>query len=190
MLPITDDTVLMLAYAQGDAAAFEQLYLRHKQGLYGFIQRQSPRTAWVDDLFQDSWLAVVKARADYSPTAAFRTWLYGIARNKLIDRIRLHEPALLGDFVSEEAGDPYERFAAPARSDPARILLDKRTGMALDAALRGLPAVQREVFLLREQAEMSLEDIASLVGVPMETAKSRLRYAMAKLKLALAGELP
>jgi len=187
MQPAHDDTALMLAYAGGEAVAFERLYALHKAGLYGFLHRQSPRTAWVDDVFQETWLAVVNARHDYRPTASFRTWLFGIARNKLIDRIRLKEPALLGDFLNEDDEDPLARVAADSRQEPASRLAGKQAGQALDTALRALPAVQREVFLLREQADMSLEDIAALTGVPMETAKSRLRYAVAKLKATLAG---
>lgn len=185
-----DDGDLMLAYAAGEAAAFEQLYARHRRGLYGFLQRQTPRAAWVDDLFQETWLAVIQARAAYRPTAAFRTWLYGIARNKLIDRIRQREAALLADFVSDPDDSPAKDLVADDKAhDPVGTITSRRQGEALHLALRTLPAVQREVFLLREQAGMSLADIAALVGVPLETARSRLRYAIARLRLALAEEL-
>ncbi|WP_269531103.1 RNA polymerase sigma factor [Chitinimonas sp. BJYL2] len=182
-----DDAALMLAYAAGDAAAFERLYALHRQGLYGFLHRQAPRAVWVDDLFQEAWLAVVKARADYRPEAAFKTWLYGIARNKLIDRIRQQEPTLLADFAGhDDDTDPLARLPASAANDPVAVLDKLQTGQALDIALRTLPAVQREAFLLREHAGMELDAIAALTGVNMETAKSRLRYAVAKLKTALA----
>lgn len=185
-----DDADLMLAYGAGEAAAFEQLYARHRRGLYGFLQRQTPRAAWVDDLFQETWMAVIQARAGYRPSAAFRTWLYGIARNKLIDRIRQREAALLADFVADPDDEPLDRLAADdGGRDPAGALASRRQGEALHLALRTLPAVQREVFLLREQADMSLPEIAALVGVPLETAKSRLRYAVARLRLALAEEV-
>ncbi|WP_374355215.1 RNA polymerase sigma factor [Chitinimonas sp.] len=185
--PVQTDEALMLAYARGEAAAFEQLYARHRQGLYAFIGRQCPRRAWVDDLFQETWMSVVKAREGYAPTAAFRIWLFGIARNKLIDRIRRHEPALLADFVGPEEDDPMARLPDAGNHDPQAQLADKQLRQSLDAALRALPASQREAFLLREQAGMSLDEIASLTGVSMETAKSRLRYAVARLKAALAG---
>lgn len=183
------DEALMLAYAGGEATAFNTLYERHRSGLYGFLHRQSPRTAWVDDLFQETWLAVVKVRDDYRPTAAFRTWLYGIACNKLIDRVRLHEPSLLADFASAEAdeADPLDRVADEAQLAPDDAAASRQVAAQLDAALRSLPANQREAFLLREQVGMSLNEIAALTGVSMETAKSRLRYAVARLKSALAG---
>lgn len=186
---LPEDARLMLAYAAGDASAFERLYALHRSGLYGFLHRQCPRPSWVDDLFQETWLAVVRARADYQPNAAFRTWLYGIARNKLIDRLRLHEPALLADFLpqGEDDEDPLARHAAEPTQDPAQQLANHQLGQALEQALRTLPAAQREVFLLREQADMGLDEIAALTGVPAETAKSRLRYAVAKLKAVLAG---
>lgn len=185
-----DDQTLMLAYAAGDAAAFETLYQRHRRGLYGFLNRQSPRSAWVDDLFQETWMSVVRVRADYKPTAQFRTWLYGIARNKLIDRIRLHEPALLGDLIrseNEDGGDPIARHADPQQRGPEALVADGQAAAAIAAALAALPPAQREAFLLREQADMSLEEIARLTGVSTETAKSRLRYAVAKLKTALTA---
>lgn len=186
-----DDGALMLAYAAGDAAAFEQLYARHRRGLYAYLQRQAPRPGWVDDLFQETWLAVIGARAGYRPSAAFRTWLYGIARNKLIDRIRRSDAVLLSDFLAEDGddGELLDRLGADAGRDPAQLLARRRDGDALHAALRTLPAPQREVFLLREQADMSLTEIAALVGVPLETAKSRLRYAIARLRAALAEEV-
>lgn len=186
-----DDGALMLAYAAGDAAAFEQLYARHRRGLYAYLQRQAPRPGWVDDLFQETWLAVIGARAGYRPSAAFRTWLYGIARNKLIDRIRRSDAVLLSDFLAEDGddGELLDRLGADAGHDPAQLLARRRDGDALHAALRTLPAPQREVFLLREQADMSLTEIAALVGVPLETAKSRLRYAIARLRAALAEEV-
>lgn len=187
-----DDGALMLAYAAGDAAAFEQLYARHRRGLYAYLHRQAPRPGWVDDLFQETWLAVIGARADYRPSAAFRTWLYGIARNKLIDRIRRSDAVLLSDFFADDDGDacePLDRLGADTGHDPAQLLARRRDGEALHAALRTLPAPQREVFLLREQADMSLTEIAALVGVPLETAKSRLRYAIARLRAALAEEV-
>lgn len=182
------DEALMLAYAGGEAMAFTSLYERHRSGLYGFLHRQSPRAAWVDDLFQETWMSVVKARADYRPTAAFRTWLYGIARNKLIDRVRLHEPSLLADFAAaDDDGDPMAHVADDGQFDPADAAASRQTAAMLDAALRALPANQREAFLLREQVGMSISEIAALTGVSTETAKSRLRYAVARLKTALAG---
>ncbi|ANQ83168.1 RNA polymerase sigma factor [Azoarcus olearius] len=186
-----DDGALMLAYAAGDATAFEQLYARHRRGLYAYLQRQAPRPGWVDDLFQETWLAVIGARAGYRPSAAFRTWLYGIARNKLIDRIRRSDAVLLSDFLADDGddGELLDRLGADAGHDPAQLLARRRDGDALHAALRTLPAPQREVFLLREQADMSLTEIAALVGVPLETAKSRLRYAIARLRAALAEEV-
>lgn len=186
-----DDGALMLAYAAGDTAAFEQLYARHRRGLYAYLQRQAPRPGWVDDLFQETWLAVIGARAGYRPSAAFRTWLYGIARNKLIDRIRRSDAVLLSDFLADDGddGELLDRLGADAGHDPAQLLARRRDGDALHAALRTLPAPQREVFLLREQADMSLTEIAALVGVPLETAKSRLRYAIARLRAALAEEV-
>jgi len=187
------DEVLMLAFAAGDLAAFDSLYARHRRGLYAFLARLLPyATHWVDDIFQDVWLNVARSRHRYRPEAQFRTWLYQIARNRTIDYLREHQPVLAAELIatgSPDEGDPLDRLPAPDLETPEDTLARKQRAQHLGRALTALPPVQREVFLLREQAEMSLEQIAKLTGVNAETAKSRLRYAIAKLRAALGGKL-
>lgn len=186
----SSDEALMQQYAAGVMTAFDTLYHRHRSGLYGFIWQQCRDQGLCDEVFQDTWLRVTRSRADYQPTAAFRTWLYQIARNRLIDLLRLRKPELLADGADDDdaSADPY---AAIASNDdgPEEALDRKQQAMALQAAISALPAVQREAFLLREHAECTLEDIARLTGVNTETAKSRLRYAVNKLRAALRGRV-
>ncbi|MBB5020323.1 RNA polymerase sigma-70 factor (ECF subfamily) [Chitinivorax tropicus] len=182
------DEVLMQRYAAGDMAAFETLYTRHRRGLYAFISRQSPQPAWVDDIFQDTWLAVTRARQTYQSTAQFRTWLYQIARHRLIDLIRQRDPLKLAELEADEEHDAVAGIASD-RPGPDQQLEAHQQHQRLNQALAALPANQREAFLLREHGELSIDDIAQLTGVSTETAKSRLRYAIAKLKSALMGSV-
>jgi RNA polymerase sigma-70 factor (ECF subfamily) len=190
------DEALMLAFAGGDLAAFDALYARHKRGLHAFVARLlAGQRIDVDDVFQDVWLAVARSRAGYRPSARFRTWLFQIARNRVIDLLREKRPLPASELQSrdDEHGDDPDPIAAipddGARS-PEALLERGRQAQAIARALAALPAVQREAFLLREHGELPLEEIARLTGVNAETAKSRLRYAVAKLRAALRGTWP
>ncbi len=186
------DEALMLAFAAGDMAAFDALYHRHRLGLYAFIARLLTRQeVAVDDVFQEAWLAVARSRTSYRPTAKFRTWLFQIARNRSIDLLRERRPLLaseLGTF--EDDADPFASIADSSALPPDLELDRADKAAAIATALAALPAVQREAFLLREHGDLPLEEIARVTGVNVETAKSRLRYAVAKLRAALRGIWP
>lgn len=177
------DEDLMLAYRDGNAGAFDQLYQRHKGPLYRYLVRQCRDAAAAEELFQDVWLNLVRARAGYTVTARFSTYLYRLAHNRLIDHYRRRVPAALVSFDDEDAAPevPAGREVEPhvayeARAQAARVL----------QVLEALPAAQREAFVLQQEAGLSLEEIAEATGVARETAKSRLRYAMAKLREGLS----
>lgn len=187
------DEALMQAFAAGDAAAFDMLYARHRRGLYGYLARLLPTEAGAaDDLFQETWLRVARGRAAYRPRAAFRTWLFTIARHLAIDHLRRHRPVLASELlgVDAEAGDcdvdPLERIADDPSTQPDAQASARQQAQRLRDALAALPAVQREAILLREHGEHSLDEIARITGVNVETAKSRLRYAIGKLRGMLA----
>lgn len=187
--PVESDEALMLAFAAGDMAAFDTLYARHRRGLYGFLGRMVPATM-LDDLFQDVWLRVAKSRASYRPQAQFRTWLFQIAHHRAVDWLRERRPDLVTAAANDEGDDPLDAIADEHNPAPDTRLERKQVGEQLARALASLPAEQREAFLLREHSEMSLEEIATLTGVNAETAKSRLRYAINKLRVALKGTWP
>jgi RNA polymerase sigma-70 factor, ECF subfamily len=182
------DEDLMTAYAAGDAAAFDALYARHKGGVYRYLVRQCGNAGTADELFQDVWMNVIRARAGYEPTAKFTTWLYRIAHNRLIDHWRATGRA---DFVSagaDDDDDPLDGIAG-ARSDEPDIRAGAREiGARITQALAALPAAQREAFLLHQEGELDLSQIAELTGAGVETVKSRIRYAQAKLRAEL-GDL-
>ena len=178
--PETADEALMLAYAAGDTSAFEQLYSRHRNRLYRYLLRQVRNPALADEFFQDIWQRVIAAREGWKPEAAFTTWLFRIAHNRLTDHWRAlkHRPPAPAD------GD--ERAArVPDPDTPERNLSEFEQRRRLQLALAELPEDQREVLQLRLGQELSLEEIGQITGVGRETVKSRLRYAMDKLRTRL-----
>ncbi len=176
---ITDEA-LMLGYGRGEAGAFETLYARHRGPLFRFLQRALREQALAEEVFQDVWQRVIAARARYRPEAKFTTWLYQIAHNRLADhwRAKAHRPA-----APEDAEERLAHVADP--HNPERTLSDFEQRRRLQLALEELPPDQREAVLLRLEQELTLEEIGTITGVGRETVKSRLRYALDKLRARL-----
>jgi RNA polymerase sigma-70 factor (ECF subfamily) len=181
------DEELMRRYGGGDAGAFETLYRRHRGPVYRFLLRQVNDTASAEELFQDVWMRVIDARGRYEARAKFSSWVYAIAHNRLMDFYRASgKVKFLAPEQAEEALDNM-----PADELPPEALIDrKRAAARLLAALAELPAVQREAFLLQQEGDLSVEEIGAATGVSRETAKSRLRYALAKLRASLTSVMP
>jgi RNA polymerase sigma factor (sigma-70 family) len=170
------DEELMLAYRHGDAGAFETLYKRHRGALYRFVLRAIKQRPAAEELFQEVWIRVIEARSRYAPQARFTTWLYTIAHNLLVDHWRKKGLKVVNlDEIDEVASADDPARQAEARESIARFL----------HALESLPAAQREAFLLHEEAGLTVAQIAAATGSNEEAAKSRLRYAMVKLKAAV-----
>jgi RNA polymerase sigma-70 factor (ECF subfamily) len=179
------DEELMLAYAGGDAGAFEALYARHKGGLFRFVLRSVKSRGEAEELFQDVWTRVIEARARYAPQAKFTTWLYTIAHNRLVDHWRAKGLTLVS--MDDEASAAPEPVAPPA-SEPERQVQARQTLDRLRAALAALPLAQREAFLLHHEGGLGIAEIAAATGSAEEAAKSRLRYAMNKLREAIGDD--
>ena len=172
------DSALMLRYVDGDTTAFETLYRRHNDGLYRYLLRLSRHPETAEDVFQEVWGKIIKARANYRPTAKFTTFLYRVAHNCFIDHVRRnkrHTHAQI--FEPENQPDPSEQPEALTERSLAR--------RRLNAALLDIPDEQRDVFLLHEEAGLNLDEIASITDTNRETTKSRLRYAVKKLRAAI-----
>lgn len=172
------DEALVVAWNDGSMAAFETLYARYRGPLYRYFLRLSGDAAQANDLYQGCWEKVIRARKRFRPAGTFRAWLFRIAHNHAMDGFRRAAPMThLGDEETANPGpDPAEHAASAER--------DAR----LSAALAGLPAEQRDAILLKLEGGLDLEGIARATGVGRETAKSRLRYATARLRQALSGE--
>lgn len=176
----TSDEELMLAFQAGDAGAFDTLYQRHRGRLFRFLVREAGSREAGEEIYQEAWLRLIKQRETYRVEAAFSTYLFRIAHNCLIDhlrkqgRLRQHEDSR--DELPETAScslSPEEEWGRHLSAE------------ALRGCMSDLPAEQREVFLLKEEGGFSLADIATIAGIDVEAAKSRLRYALKKLRLCL-----
>ena len=187
MIPQPDtDEALMLLYCKGDLLAFKELYQRHSHGLYRFISWRSPRREWVDEIVQDSWAALHTARTSYTPLSGFRTYLYQIARNRLIDLLRQKESQLVQENDDTELNGTTD--IVHDGLSPEAALDKKQQSDRLHAAIRVLPNDQKEALVLQQFNGLSLEEIAMVTAVPVETVKSRLRYAMQKLRSQLHSQ--
>jgi len=173
----------MLAYRGGESAAFEALYGRWRGPLYRYFRRQCGHAGQADELFQDVFMRVIGASANYEPTAKFTTWLFRIAHNRLVDHWRKLGREPVDPLPSDEDGNDCDFDPpAPDGAAPDREAERRELGAALLVALNELPEVQREAFLMAEEGGLTLEEIASICGVGRETIKSRLRYATGKLR--------
>lgn len=179
------DEELMLSYGQGEAAAFEALYRRHKGPLYRYLLRHSGQRGVAEELMQETWLSLIRQRERYTVQARFTTYLYRIAHTRLIDHYRRQGTAPV-DSISD-CGVEDEVLALPCNSGiwPEREMERRTQAERLRNRIRELPPAQREAFLLHEESGMDLNEIAEITGVSRETVKSRLRYAVAKLREGL-----
>ena len=175
----------MLRYAGGDLDAFQTLYERHRGGLYRYFLRQGNQLV-AEELFQDVWARVIQSRKRYRPKAAFKTWLYTLAHNRLVDHWRREGARPVEQSATDD--DRLEETLPDANPGPQRLVDLRDCLEQLLHLVSGLPDVQRQTFLLRHEAGMSLAEIAEAMSTRVETARSRLRYAMNRLRSAIAKE--
>lgn len=180
------DETLMLEFSCGDAAAFDRLYARHRGPLFRFLQRQCGHHAQAEELFQDVWMALISARARYSVEAKFTTYLYTVARHRVIDHFRRQGVRWQ---VIPEAGEMDFDAVPGSNPGPDAHVEATRTVSHLLSLVDALPPAQREVMLLRAEAGLTIEEIAQVTSAEPETVKSRLRYALDKLKRGMEGRL-
>lgn len=179
--PLPTDEELMQAVATGDEGALRELTGRWRRPLYAFLQRAADGRE-TDDLYQETWLRVVRAARAFDPRRRFSTWLFQIALNLSRDLRRRTLPETLPPDALEQAADPGAS-AAGVHGDARDAALDVRR------LLLGLPEAQREVVTLRLLDDVPEDEVAQIVGCPRGTVKSRLHLGLARLaELARAGE--
>ena len=174
------DDQLMLAFQKGRAKAFDNLYDKYRQTLFGYLFRHVNDDTLAEELFQDVWLRVVSSAQSYQGKGRFRSWLFAMAHNRLVDHYRRRQAD-----VTELNDEQLERTADIRAEEGQTALARQRLREDLDEVVRMLPMEQREVFYLREEAGLALKEIAEIQGITTEAAKSRLRYAYQKLRDAL-----
>lgn len=174
------DAELLQRYQRGDNAAFDTLYARWRLPLFTFLLRQSGRAKQeVEEVFQETWLKVIRNVDRYDAQHEFAPWLFRIARNCLTDRWR-HLAAVASIHVSDDAA--MAGAGSTGMFHPERRAASDDIQQRWQAALAMLPPAQREIVLLKLEADFDLATLADITGVPKETAKSRLRYGLDKLR--------
>jgi RNA polymerase sigma-70 factor (ECF subfamily) len=184
----TGDADLLRAHAAGDAQAFARLYDRYDRPCFRFIRRMlgSAHADAAEDLHQETWIAVSRSAGDFDARkGGVAAWLFTIARNKVFDHLRRQKVAVLAPANDDAALLTPDAGPSPLEAVEARQLAER-----LVAAVEALPLEQRGAFVLFADAGLSLEEVARVTGVGVETAKSRLRYAREKLRQVLADERP
>jgi len=167
------DEVLMVAFSRGQADAFGALFARYKQPLFGFFRRRVADPAQAEELTQETFIAVLRAAARYQPSALFRTYLYAVGFKIL--RAYRRKAAFRATFLGEQ----------PLGGEPA---IDNaiETQALMRQAVGRLERLDREVLLLREFEQLSYAEIAELLGLPLNTVRSRLFRARLALHDLLA----
>ena len=183
--PELPDEELMAAYQKGDLRAFEVLLARHHKGIYNFLYRFLGQSENVDEAFQEVFERVIRSTNAYVPTARFTTWLYTIARNYCIDlarKGRFRKTFSLDDSPGEDDSFSLGDRVSDKRPGPDQMASASNLEEKLTEALSQINPDQREVFLLREKQGLPFEEIAAVVGVSVNTVKSRMRYALTALQ--------
>jgi RNA polymerase sigma factor (sigma-70 family) len=181
-----DEAELLRAHGAGDPHAFARLYDRYDRPCFQFIRRMlgAAHGDAAEDLHQETWISISKNAAAFDPRkASFPAWMFTIARHKVWDHFRRQKLAVLASAQDDAAMMVPDPGPTPQAQVESRELAQK-----LVAAVEALPLAQRGVFVMFAQAGLSLEEISNAMGVAVETTKSRLRYARATLRLALAAE--
>ncbi|HYE97612.1 MAG TPA: sigma-70 family RNA polymerase sigma factor [Planctomycetota bacterium] len=168
---MVSDEALFLAFLRGESGPFEVLVRRHEAPLYRFLLRRATSAGQAEDLFQETWVGVLRGRHTYREGRPFRPWLYAIALNLARKAHGRPRPASL-DTVDE---------AVQAEPGIGRA----ETSDRVQAAVQALPEAQREVFLLSEYDGLPYAEIAELLGRPLGTVKSQMHYAIKQLRAHL-----
>jgi RNA polymerase sigma-70 factor (ECF subfamily) len=183
------DEDLMVLYQRGEVRAFELLLSRHRKPVFNFILRFVGDRETAEDLLQEAFMRVIKGAEAYKRQAKFTTWLYTIARNLCVDqtRRRKHRKHASLDAPIDTGDDSGTLLDVIPSNEMAsdRKSVNKQLHATMQRAVEGLSEEQREVFLMREFLDMPFKQIADVVGVPENTVKSRMRYALEKLRLEL-----
>jgi RNA polymerase sigma-70 factor (ECF subfamily) len=185
------DEALMIRFQSGDRSAFALLVRRHQTHLYNFALRQIRSPPVAEEVVQDAFVRVVQNASEFKHEARFTTWLYTIARNLCIDQMRKRalrkHPSLDEPKRAEQGEGPtLGEQTADSRANVERAAVGVEIRERVLAAVETLPEEQREVFLMREVSNLPFKEIAEIVGVPENTVKSRMRYALERLQAALS----
>jgi RNA polymerase sigma-70 factor (ECF subfamily) len=187
--PGESDEALIGRYARGEVPAFAELYRRHELRIWRYLERNVGDRASAEELLQEVWFAVARDATRYQPTSKFTSWLFAIARNRMLDALRRARPQLSLDTLGYEAPAVVGQLTTEPSVGPLAAAVVRDQALALGEALAELPREQRDAFLLQVEGDLSVEEVAQITGSSFETTKSRLRYARTKLRELLSEHL-
>ena len=185
----------MRQFCAGDGRAFHTLYTRHEKPLYRYVRRVlgASLVTQVDEVFQDTWMKLVDARDSWQPreNASFKTWLYTLAHHRAVDILRNSGREVSADegWADDDAKSAWQQWPAATAEQPEQKAFWNKAGQQLQHCLEGLPALQRAAFLLHHEDGLSLEEMTQVLNAEFETVKSRLRYALSKLRTCMGAHL-
>jgi RNA polymerase sigma-70 factor (ECF subfamily) len=182
-----DDAKVLAEYRAGDAEALGRLVEKYKRPLFGFILRFSEGREDVDEVFQEVWVRAIKNMNRYRQKNLL-SWLFRIAHNLMIDRIRQRRPVVSFDTPVHDGGVSIGELLTSPRLGPDDETGGHELGLRIETAAAQLPIEQREVFWLRMQADLSFKEIAKIQKCSINTALARMQYAVSKLRKELSGE--
>jgi RNA polymerase sigma factor (sigma-70 family) len=188
------DEDLMRQFCAGETHVFQLLYARHEKPLYRYLRRLlgHAEASQAEDVFQDTWIKLVDARDNWQArdNATFKTWLYTLAHHRAIDILRKsgRELSVEGNATADD-GDPWQLWPATQAEQPEQQAFWRKAGQQLLDCLEGLPALQRAAFLLHHEDGLTLDEISQVIDAEFETVKSRLRYALSKLRTCMGAHL-
>ena len=182
---MTDDTQLLLDYARrGDVRSFSALVGRHSKWLTAYLRGITPTLADAEDAVQETWVKVIRSCGSYRG-GSVRAYLTRVARSVAIDRFRRNgRPTVSVDAVGEDGASLSETLADGA-PPPDAAFECRATAEEVRRAVRLLPGNQREVLLMRIEAELSFKEIAETLGIPLGTALTWMHAATLRLKKEL-----
>jgi RNA polymerase sigma-70 factor (ECF subfamily) len=174
------DLRLIKEYLHGSAGAFDALFERHGRSVEAFAFHLAGSRADAEDLSQSTWMQALESLSSYRGRGSFRAWLHGIALNLYNDQGRRSRVATVS--LDEEQAGPA------VGDDPHRALEQSMAMSALRAALDSLGSANREVLILAKIQGLKHQEIATILNCPVGTVSSRLHYAVAALRAALASD--
>jgi RNA polymerase sigma-70 factor (ECF subfamily) len=184
----SSDHEMLERYRRGEVGALGDLVEQYRRPLFAFILKMTEGREDADEIFQEVWLRVIRHQHRYR-AKSFKSWLFRIAHNLVIDRARKRRPQVdLQGTAPAEAGDVFENRVADPAPAPGERLADRELGRRIREAVSALPPAQREVFLMRTEADLPFKEIARIQGTSINTALGRMHYAVGRLRGLLQEE--
>lgn len=183
--PLTEGAEIARALRHRDADALDRLIEQYQHRLFRYLLYFTRDRQFAEDIFQETWIRVLERGRQYDPRWKFETWLISVARNLAIDQMRRRNPETLTESLSDDSGEQVRDIPDPGATNALERLTRREAGSQVALALQSMPPLYREVLVLRFHEELSLEEIARVLGAPLSTAKSRLSRGLYALQTRL-----